>query len=85
MGPTAQDFAAHFHLGDSDRSISTVDAAGVALAAGQALEKRTAAQQTRIDALEQENAELRRRLERLEKAMEQSVRSATEAAAVSVE
>jgi hypothetical protein len=72
MGPTAQDFAALFHLGDSDRSIATVDASGVALAAAQALEKRTTAQQTRIDALERENAALRQRLESLEQAMGKS-------------
>jgi hypothetical protein len=37
MGPMAQDFYAAFSLGDSDRSISTVDADGVALAAIQGL------------------------------------------------
>lgn len=37
MGPMAQDFYAAFQLGDSDKSISTVDADGVALAAIQGL------------------------------------------------
>ena len=37
MGPTAQDFRAAFGLGDSDKSIATVDADGVALAAIQGL------------------------------------------------
>jgi hypothetical protein len=37
MGPTAQDFSAAFGLGDSDTSIGTVDAEGVALAAIQGL------------------------------------------------
>ena len=37
LGPTAQDFAAVFGLGGDDRSIGTVDADGVALAAIQAL------------------------------------------------
>ena len=37
IGPTAQDFAAAFGLGDGDRAIATVDADGVALAAIQAL------------------------------------------------
>lgn len=37
MGPMAQDFHAAFELGDSDTSIGTVDADGVALAAIQAL------------------------------------------------
>lgn len=38
MGPTAQDFRAAFHLGDTDKAIATVDADGVSLAAIQALE-----------------------------------------------
>ena len=37
IGPTAQDFHAAFHLGDSDKHISTIDADGVALAAIQGL------------------------------------------------
>jgi hypothetical protein len=37
MGPTGQDFAAAFGLGSDDKSIATVDADGVALAAIQAL------------------------------------------------
>ncbi len=41
IGPTAQDFHAAFGLGGSETSISTVDPAGVALAAIQALAKRT--------------------------------------------
>jgi hypothetical protein len=51
LGPMAQDFAAAFGLGDTDRKISTVDSAGVALAAIQALNKR-------IDRLERRIAEL---------------------------
>jgi uncharacterized coiled-coil protein SlyX len=69
----AQDFRAAFGLGDDDKVISTVDADGVALAAAQALEARTATQQQRIDALEAQNAaqarelaEMRARMERLE-------------------
>jgi len=60
LGPMAQDFAAAFHLGESDRAISTIDASGVALAAAQALEARTRA-------LQKENEELRARIEALEK------------------
>jgi hypothetical protein len=37
LGPAAQDFSAAFHLGESDKAISAVDADGVALAAIQAL------------------------------------------------
>jgi hypothetical protein len=67
LGPMAQDFAAAFHLGDSDRSISTVDEGGIALAAAKALEARSTAQQQQIDALRQENEELRQRLEKIER------------------
>jgi hypothetical protein len=66
LGPTAQDFRAAFGLGSDETAIGTVDASGVALAAAQALEARTAAQTARIEALERENAELRGRLERIE-------------------
>lgn len=73
IGPTAQDFRAAFGLGDDDRVISTVDADGVALAAAQALEARTAGQESRIQALEARNAQLEQqnaamgaRLERIE-------------------
>jgi hypothetical protein len=80
LGPTAQDFRAAFGLGQDEVTIATVDADGVALAAAQALEARTASQEERIEALEarnaaleQENARLAReaaetraRLERLE-------------------
>ncbi len=52
LGPTAQDFRAAFGLGEDDRHISTVDADGVALAA--------------IQALHQENRELKARLQALE-------------------
>jgi hypothetical protein len=67
LGPMAQDFYAAFRLGDDNRVISTLDADGVALAGVQALDRRTVAQQTEIAALRTENAELRARLQRLEK------------------
>ncbi|HEX6096944.1 MAG TPA: tail fiber domain-containing protein [Thermoanaerobaculia bacterium] len=67
LGPMAQDFHAAFGVGEDSRRISGVDIDGVLLAAAQALEARTAMQQQRIDALQQENAELRERLERIEK------------------
>jgi len=40
LGPSAQDFRAAFHLGESDTAISAVDADGVALAAIQALARK---------------------------------------------
>ncbi len=59
MGPMAQDFRAAFGLGTDDKSIVTVDADGVALAAIQGLN-------SKVSKLESENENLRRRLDRLE-------------------
>ena len=72
IGPTAQDFRAAFGLGADDVSIATVDADGVALAGVAALEARTRTQGTRIESLERENADLRKRLEKLESIILQS-------------
>jgi hypothetical protein len=66
IGPTAQDFRRAFGLGNDSVAIGTVDADGVALAAAKALDARDRAQQAEIDALRAENAELKRRLERIE-------------------
>lgn len=63
IGPVAQDFRAAFGLGDSDRSISTVDEGGVALAAIQGLNEKL---EMRSEKLEVENAELKARLEKVE-------------------
>ena len=52
IGPTAQDFNSAFDLGSSDKSISTIDPSGVALAA--------------IKELIKENEELRARIAKLE-------------------
>jgi hypothetical protein len=65
LGPTAQDFYAAFHLGDSDKAIGTVDEAGVALLAIQALERRTREQATAIAALRAELAAVRAVLDSL--------------------
>lgn len=56
LGPMAQDFAAAFGLGDSDRMIDLIDANGVTMVAIQALYRR-------LTALEAEVADLRRRLD----------------------
>jgi hypothetical protein len=65
----AQDFHAAFGLGESDRTITTVDADGVALAAIQGLnekvEVRSQKGEVSIQKLEAENAELRRSLAEL--------------------
>jgi hypothetical protein len=65
LGPFAEDFHAAFGLGEDADKIAQIDADGVALSAVQALERRTAE-------LRMENAELRRRLEALERAAHHS-------------
>lgn len=52
VGPTAQDFAAAFNLGNDDKLIGSVDAQGVALAAIQGLYQQNRTLQARVDALE---------------------------------
>ena len=63
LGPMAQDFRAAFGLGEDDKHIATVDADGVALAAikglNQKLEETVRAQESRIERLETDLAELR--------------------------
>lgn len=63
LGPMAQDFHAAFGLWDSDTMIFPLDASGVSMAAIQALHARLAA-------AEAENEELRARLERLERRLD---------------
>ena len=66
MGPTAQDFHAAFGLGGGDTTITSIDPDGVALAAIQGLNEKV---ETRSQKLEAENAELKSRLEKLERLM----------------
>ena len=71
LGPMAQDFHTAFGLnGADDTHIATVDEGGVALAAIQGLDRKTAESvrqvQLRIQSLEAENAELKQRLAALE-------------------
>jgi hypothetical protein len=66
IGPMAQDFHAAFGLnGNDDKHISTVDEGGVALAAIQGLNQKL--EETRT-----ENADLRARLEKLERLLQPS-------------
>jgi hypothetical protein len=63
IGPMAQDFSAAFKLGSDDKHIDTVDAEGVAFAAIQGLNQKL------VQAVKQQQneiAELRQRLEKLE-------------------
>ncbi len=66
IGPMAQDFYAAFGVGESDTAIATIDTDGVALAAIQGLAAEVGEQRSEIDRLQEENADLRDRLERLE-------------------
>jgi hypothetical protein len=50
LGPMAQDFAAAFGLGDTDREIFLLDATGVCMAAIQALQERVAALEAEVAA-----------------------------------
>jgi hypothetical protein len=59
LGPMAQDFAAAFGLGEDDRHIFPLDAAGVALAALQGLHALVRTQGARLERLERELATLR--------------------------
>jgi hypothetical protein len=71
IGPMAQDFKAAFGVGGTDKGITTVDADGVALAAIQGLNQKvdehTAALRRDLEQTHAENAELKARLERLER------------------
>ena len=66
MGPMAQDFHAAFGLGADDKHISTVDAEGVALAAIQALYQTVTELKRDLGDKDQQIAELRARLARME-------------------
>jgi len=66
MGPTAQDFNAAFGLGDFPLRINTIDADGIALAAINALERRTRDLPQRaadVERIAADNAELRAQLD----------------------
>ena len=71
IGPMAQDFHAAFGLNRSDTSLNDADLHGVALAAIQGLNGKVESgkqkAESRLERLEAENAELKRRLETLEK------------------
>ncbi|MEP7200202.1 MAG: tail fiber domain-containing protein [Chloroflexota bacterium] len=79
IGPMAQDFYAAFGLGADDKTIGTVDAQGVALAAIQGLHQIVQEKDARITQLESDNAALKARVDSLDArltALEQRVSSA---------
>ena len=63
IGPTAQDFKAAFEVGSDDKSISTIDPSGIALAAIKELSKQNRE-------LKDQNAKLMKKLEDLAKKVE---------------
>jgi trimeric autotransporter adhesin len=67
LGPFAEDFYAAFKLGSTEKAIGHQDIDGVNFVAIQALDARTEKQLERINKLEAENAELKRRLDQLER------------------
>ena len=67
IGPMAQDFYAAFNVGEDEKHIATVDADGVALAAIQGLNQKVNLQSADLQEKETEIAELKQRLEALEK------------------
>jgi hypothetical protein len=66
MGPVAEDFYAAFGLGEGEEHIATVDADGVALAAIQGLHELSQERAAQVQAMEKENATLRREVNDLE-------------------
>jgi hypothetical protein len=67
IGPMAQDWERAFGLSGDDTTINMSDLDGVNLAGVQALDARTTGQDARIATLEAENAELRARLDAIER------------------
>ncbi len=66
MGPTAQDFRTAFGLGDSDRTITTIDIDGVALAAIQGLHRKVMDRAATSTDLQREIDDLAARVDELE-------------------
>ncbi|BAY23320.1 hypothetical protein NIES2100_30840 [Calothrix sp. NIES-2100] len=62
IGPMAQDFAATFNVGESDRTINAVDANGVALAAIQALYQLMQQKDSQIQELQTQLIELKQQV-----------------------
>jgi hypothetical protein len=66
MGPVAQDWYKYLKLGTDDKSIGMLDEGGVAIAAAQALDKRTEDMKAELQAKDAKIASLEERIARLE-------------------
>jgi trimeric autotransporter adhesin len=71
IGPTAQDFKAAFGLGDDDKSINTLDEAGVTLAAIKGLGKQLKARDQQIAKLQSDIHERDAKMESLARKLDQ--------------
>ena len=71
IGPTAQDFHRQFGVGIDDKTISGLDAAGIALAAIKALNEKTEA----LERSNRETEDLQRRVDELTRLVEQLLRN----------
>jgi hypothetical protein len=69
MGPMAQDLYEAFKLGDSDKSIATIDGDGISLAAIQGLYQIVKEKDSDIAALKKENEDIKARLAAMESQM----------------
>jgi hypothetical protein len=67
LGPTAQDFARAFGLGESTRGIDTVDSAGVSLAGIKALDRLVRAQNRQLQAQQRELNALKAQVAKLQR------------------
>ena len=65
IGPTAQDFYALFKVGSDDKSISSIDPAGIALVAIQELYKSTQKQSSEIEELKAQVSQLQELVQKL--------------------
>lgn len=72
MGPMAQDFHSALGLGTDERHIAPIDEGGVAIAAIQGLNQKVDELKTELSRRNLENAELKQRLDALEKAVRRS-------------
>ncbi len=70
IGPVAQDWFKYLNLGTDDKSIGMLDEGGVAIAAAQALDKRTEDLKSELKAKDDKIASLEARIARLEALMQ---------------
>ncbi len=71
IGPTAQDFQKIFGIGGDNKTISTIDPSGIALAAIKELSKQNQQLQTESRGLKEQNAKLQKQLDELVRKVDQ--------------